>query len=208
LPLKDGVAILLHRIQKANTAAQEEALKLIKRYEQRGRNSEADATAADIEEIIHVPSGEALLKRIRMSIMTDRTSIDRISPWKSCLQVLLDLGSLYYEALERDVEIRWITEEPTNEAAPDTLQRIMEHPSFELRYISHRPVAIFAIHDKNEVHISLSAASEERYDSYSGLWSNTPSLVNIAQTCFDSLWNNGHKSRPPFGRSQSNLTIS
>jgi hypothetical protein len=112
-------------------------------------------------------------------------------------QALFDLAPRLRKALERGVKIRWIINKPFDRnEVPTVLNVVSDSERFELRSAPFNPVKTFSIYDKARVIVV--ANPKLGYVQSPALWTNSASLVDLAQHYFDVLWNKTAKSEINF----------
>jgi sugar-specific transcriptional regulator TrmB len=86
--IQEAVPILLQRLDREKIEAQNKALQLIERHQYK-----IDKLEQEVEsQFLLIPRKEALSRRLNKSIDNAQTSIDFVSPRKTCFQALFDLA--------------------------------------------------------------------------------------------------------------------
>jgi sugar-specific transcriptional regulator TrmB len=185
VPIHEAVPILLHRLNKQKAEAQSNALQLVERHKDKIPKHRADE---DEPKFLLIPEKQALSHKLGRAIEKAQNTVDIVCPRKTFLQALFESSPKLKKALERGVKIRWIIEKPfsTNEA-PSILASLSENSLFKLKSIDHNPVKTFSIYDQKR--ILFTANPEPNHVQSPALWTNSISLVEIAQHYFDTLWN-------------------
>lgn len=185
LPIHEAVPILLQRMNREKAEAHSNALQLVERHKDKMPKLSAQE---DEPKFLLIPEKQALSHKLGRSIEKAQNTVDMVCSRKTCLQALFESSPKLKKALERGVKIRWIIEKPfsTNEA-PAILASLSENSLFKLKSIDHNPVKTFSIYDQKR--ILFTANPEPNHVQSPALWTNSISLVEIAQHYFDTLWN-------------------
>jgi hypothetical protein len=111
-------------------------------------------------------------------IQSAQTSIDISVPWKAAQHMLLDWP------YKKKLKIRLVTQKIGKTAQERKLKALAKNAGIELKYLSKSAPFGMHIFDKKEVTLCL---CEET--GVPSLWSNHPSVVQLAETYFECLWN-------------------
>ncbi len=185
--MQDGLSILMQRrIEETDMLRRKtkELLRTLKknRVETAGRQEEP--------QFILIPERESMAKKRKNAINSAQKSIEVVTSWNRCLSILSDYNEEHKKALNRGVEIRVITEKPEvknlSAFAREILQSFEEYATFKIRYSSVPITSILTVFDRKEVCVITSPAL--KVEMSPALWSNHPSLVELAQTHFDTAW--------------------
>ena len=186
IPIKDGIQLLLSHKNREHSEIQTMAkkliddLKLIKKENFQENN----------EHFNLIPKGIANVNAFINAMENASSTIDDVIPWEGFEYAFLNSKDEYEVALKRGVKIRYITNFPENleahSAVIKNLQKLQKFGSLQVRSISSYPEGVFAVFDKELVCI---CAYPIPYPvETAALWSNTPTLINLAQSHFDLLW--------------------
>jgi len=192
IKIEDAVSILLDRKTEHINKLQKEAKTVINNF----KKSKATWKGIIDKEETHflvIPRNVMQIKRKRQSIVNSESSIDIVTTVnRFCCIISLYFPS-FKKACERGVKIRFITEKLALETASSSnaeFQRIMQFCTLErinCRY-SKQPIGnIVGIIDKKEVYINIDPSL--RVEESPVLWSNHPTLIEIADHYFENLWN-------------------
>jgi sugar-specific transcriptional regulator TrmB len=186
-PIKEGLSILLQNRKKEYAELQEKATLLI-------NNFHADNAKIDLQEEnadFMITSEATLFLKMHKSLhQKAQTSIDATLPLVSASSPKFIEGLSHpKEAIRRGVKIRSIIQKTPKELIPRELQVLVKNPSFEIRYLATPILFGMHIYDKKEVTIAVSGKN-----GLPSLWSNSPSVVQLAVSYFDELWNKAEEN--------------
>ena len=188
ISIKDGIQLLLSQRNREHSEIQAMAkkltddLKIIKKIN----------FQENIEHFNLIPKGIANLNAFINAMKNASSTIDDVIPWEGFEYAFLNSKHEYEDVLKRGVKIRYITNFPenlkTDSAIIRNLQKLQKFGSLQVRSISFYPKAVFAVFDKELVCIVTYPIPYPVETP--ALWSNTPTLINLAQSHFDLLWRN------------------
>jgi sugar-specific transcriptional regulator TrmB len=139
-------------------------------------------------DFIVVPCKEAIIQRLKGSILEAKVSIFAVTSKKRFSASILEFGDAHQQALERGTKIKIATEEPMIEAkALKKLRTLTQYENFEVKYFDSPPPAIVSIFDNNEAYVTMSATAQ--LNESSALRSSNSSFVALAQNYFKDKWN-------------------
>lgn len=191
MPLKDGIQFLLSRKNKEYSEIQAQVRKVIDDI----KVDRKESVEENNEYFYLIPEGKANLRAFRNGMENASSSVDDIIVWKGFVNALHNGVQNYINALKRGVKIRYITNLPeklvTNNEVFRDIQKMKKIGSFEVRSITTPPSCVFAVFDKREACICTLPVPNPLETP--ALWSNNPTLVNLAQTYFELLWFNSKK---------------
>lgn len=195
LPLQEAVALLLQRINEENGQAQEEALKLVKRHP---RQAQAPNLTDEVNQFVLIPENNALERKARTTIEKSERSIEFIGPFGLMIASLIVESKSFEQSLSKGVKQRFLTYMPPKQDPKlGAAKKILANPLFEHRVFSGNLNTILSIHDRKEVFVFCHP--EEKFHFTQVLWSNAPSLVNIAVSHFEILWNQSYPREAEVG---------
>ncbi|MEM2130413.1 MAG: helix-turn-helix domain-containing protein [Candidatus Bathyarchaeia archaeon] len=185
IPLKEAVELLMEtrtlEYEKAKAAA--ELICALSQREQQVRSvKEIDA------QFILIPEGKTLLNRISAAIEAAEYSVEIAVSWRRFAQ---GVSIAFAESLEKigkkKVKIRAITEQPPkHESAVKVIETFKKKTNGDIRFLLHRPPAIFGLYDKKEVFIVSMTEADLR--AAPALWSNSKPLTSLVSEYFEYLW--------------------
>jgi hypothetical protein len=140
-----------------------------------------------------IPAGPANLKAFIDGLNEARTSVDDVLNWKGFETSIINVPEIYFDALKRGVKIRYITniqsvDERTKTKVINKLKMLRKLGYFEVRTINVDPLCVFAVFDGFKT--CMCTLPTPNPIETPALWSNNPTLVNLAQSYFDCLWLN------------------
>ena len=196
IPLKDGVNKLLDDLQKEKTKAQTQAQKLIQRYKNKD-----DTTKNEIEEnqCVLVSGKNAVIVKEKNMFNNAQKNINIITSNKRFTQRLYFFADEPKNTTGQTLKMRVIM----NKGEPENYQNLVNQVlksykgkiNFETKYIPKPPPTVMAVIDKKEV-IIVASPNKGLTDS-PALWSNNPSLVEIAHGYFEMMWLKARKNTKP-----------
>lgn len=183
--IEDCLSILIASKKNEFSENQRKAAILLRKF-----NKESSRIKSQIQEddskFILIPERE-VTKRVKRKIENTRTSLDAITTLNRFRHLIQNVNDECEKALERGVKFRLIVNKFDNEnlLTPVT-KSVPKNPLFNLRYISTPHRVALAIYDKKEVCVAISATASINETPI--LMSNNPSLVEIAQSYFETAW--------------------
>ena len=137
-----------------------------------------------------IPKKVALARKRENSIENAQTSVDVVTSWKRYSQATFDHLEVMRKASKRGVIIRHATEKPEDKrslALARKIERLFNDcSSFKVKYIRTSIKAIVAVFDNKEVILITSPTLD--LNQGPALWSDNPSLVQIAKKYFEMMW--------------------
>jgi sugar-specific transcriptional regulator TrmB len=185
ISIEEALFVLLQRRMEETSELQTKAGELLKNFKQ---NIARQNLEEEEPQFILIPERETALQRRRNATNNAQRSIVAVTSWKRFPRGLYTYAEEVKKALGRGVEIRFVTDQPEKEGStPKIMADFMKNSSFKIRYTTNPPTAIVAVYDEKEVYLATSAgvATEEP----PALWSNNPSLVELARNYFEMMWN-------------------
>jgi sugar-specific transcriptional regulator TrmB len=184
-PAEDVLTILLKRKTEEKSELDRktgEALNYLRsiHVQKQHRSSTAD--------FIVIPSKEAIIQRLKGSILEAKVSIFVVTSKKRFSASILEFGDAHQKALERGTKIKIAAEEHIIESkALKKLRALAQYENFKVKYFVSPPPAIVNIFDNSEAYVTMSATAQ--LNEASALRSNNSSFVALAQNYFKDKWN-------------------
>ncbi len=102
---------------------------------------------------------------------------------------------LYREAaVKNKTKVRILTGKPTgHKYVIETINSLRQYPCFDMRFLDQDPDVVAIIFDRKDVAVSLRPAN---HVGPPYLFSNHPSIVNLAVKYFETLWSKAKPSMP------------
>ncbi len=181
----NGISILLEHRNKEGSELQTKAMEFFHRH----RDKTAEATLQEEEtHFFLLPGKGAFLQRQREMLKKAQISINAVTTLKRFQSIVSINGEDIKQALKRGVQLRVVIQKPEDENSRiETVNAFKRNPLFRVRYSHTPPRTILAIIDKKEV--TIVTLKEANLDASPSLWSNNPSLIEIAQDSFEKMWN-------------------
>jgi sugar-specific transcriptional regulator TrmB len=182
--IQDAVSILLEHRTKEHSELHAKTKKLLQNF----KENNAKTTILEEEpQFVLIPKKEALHQRRMKATQNAQTSIDVVTSWKRFQRAMISYAETLKKAVERGVKIRVVLEKPEGKnSLPEAIQASKKNPSVIVRCIPAHPTAVVMVYDRKEVFIITSPTA--RLTESPALWSNNPSLVELAQNYFETLW--------------------
>jgi sugar-specific transcriptional regulator TrmB len=184
LPLADALNILLVAKRKENVELQNKTSKLIKKLKE--KQTTQRPPPEKIRTVI-LTGLEAFACEVKKVTVKGQFSFDGTATVEMFRHGMFDAGEAHREAVKRGVCYRHViskVDEDKQVMLGD--EDLRKNPLWQVR-ISPNPVPFhLVIVDKKEVFISTNTATKELTNYHS----NCASLVIVAQSYFDILWNN------------------
>jgi len=174
-PIKEGLSILLQNKKEEYAELEKEASSFLNNF----HSNDIKDFQAETQEFKVTSEWRLLMKMHKRLIQSAQTSIDISVPWKAAQPILLNWPS------KKKLKIRLVTQKMGKTAQVRKLQALAKNAGIELKYLSKSAPFGMHIFDKKEVTLCL---CEET--GVPSLWSNHPSVVRLAETYFEYLWNN------------------
>jgi sugar-specific transcriptional regulator TrmB len=185
IPMHDAVLILMERRREETSKLQATAREILKRF----KKSDVETTFKEDEpQFVLVPQSKAVVNRIRSAIDGTQKSLELLVSWRRLLEgVASAFTDSFEKACARNVQLRFIVENPLKgKDAERVIKFIRRNPFCQLRFVPRCPNVIMGIYDKKEITIAVDPATN--LSDSPALWSNSQSLITMAQDYFDILW--------------------
>lgn len=185
VPIDVGLKLLIKLKMAEVEKVKTETNQLFHRFKKAKLNS---ANNAIDEKFILVPKSEPIINKIRQAIDEAQESIDLILTFK---RFLYGMTTIFREnvikAWDRGVQFRFLLQEPQKGTNNEESVRICRDSGMcSLKFFSCQPKAVMGLYDRRAVFIIVNP--EEDIQSSPALWSNSQSLLAIAQDYFNVLW--------------------
>jgi sugar-specific transcriptional regulator TrmB len=89
-------------------------------------------------------------------------------------------------ALKKGVKIRCIVKNIEDNFSFEELNKLKQHPNYQLRQISYNPLIQFSVIDNEQAFI-VTEAHPELLETPS-LWTNNPCIISLLSDYFEILW--------------------
>jgi len=207
IPLTTGVNILLQEQQKKTNQAHKKAKQLLQRYKTKEVTTQ---TKTEKSQYILVPGKNALILKEKEMLNNTQKTISFITSKQRFTQKLYSLGEEIKAAIARGATINFLMEnnntKKNTEPTDKLTKKHKEHPNFKIKYTHNPPPVVMSIRDKKEA-IIVSSANASLTES-PALWSNNPSLIELAHNYFTITWTTSTKNNitPPQKTSKTHPT--
>ncbi len=185
IPVRDAISILMEHRREETSELQATAREILKRFKKSGIET---PLKEDEPQFVLVPQGKTGVNRIRNAIEKSQKSLDVLLSWKRFSNGINNVFTESFErAHARNVRVRFIVENPTRGKAEENLIKfIRKSPVCQIRFVPKCPDTVLGIYDRKE--ISLAVNPTTSLPDSPELWSNSQSLITMAQDYFDVLW--------------------
>lgn len=189
IPLQDGISILLSRKEKEYNEIKEKTEQLI----EQARCCMSEVIAAQEKDFHITPKKMIFIKGALIHMQNAQQSNDTISSFKRFSQAMAYSFETHKRALARGVKTRVIVEKPEKgQLLPETVQNLIAHPNFELRYTLTVPKTLGACFDNEGVGILMDPSASITESACFN--TNHPSFVELFRNYFEKLWNTAEKT--------------
>src|SRR5450756_1607015 len=150
IPIKAAIDMLVGRRKKQTAQLEQESTEILPYF----AANEGAGLKDEESQFIIINDLQARLIKAKKQIVSAKQSINIVTKWSFFLTYTLETIEEHIKALNRGVHIHIVTQIPENTGAfPKKLQKLVQHPHFEIRYMSSLPSSIVAVFDKEEVNI-------------------------------------------------------
>jgi len=190
LPIKQGMKILLKKQDKNYRKIKKRARELLQNL----ANNLKETSLENKNDFVLVPQKTALFKRIKNSIQNSRTSVNIVTSKKRYYPGVFEFLRERQKAIKRGAKFRILTDRMKEENVLKNYSSD-EATNLEVRCLLRPPEAIIVIVDQKEVYVMTSA--DAALADAPALWSNNGSLLALAQSYFNNLWEKAKKVQIP-----------
>jgi sugar-specific transcriptional regulator TrmB len=180
-PIRQTIAMLAERRRQKTDALLSEAQRFISSY-----GVDKQTEQEEIHQFLLIPKKETCIQRIKKTINLSSLSIALIAPWRETTQWLFTMHEPFKHALDRNVEIRCLSQEQKKTKFPRGLVELFNYSNFELRLMSEPCNVRFAVYDDHEAFFATSD-SEDAAES-PALWTSNPAIVHVLKHYFETKW--------------------
>jgi sugar-specific transcriptional regulator TrmB len=184
LSIKKVIDILLHKKAEEISNLQNESEILLNQIEKEGKR----ITKSIKYETVIVPKKHAHIEKARQELLKLEKSLDCVLSWEKCVGWFSTHNQIFQELLRKKIRIRWVVESDHDSKFFEELEKLPNNYLFDLKYTNKSPESCLGIYDGKVLLLDTSATSG--FIQTPMLWSNNPSLVVLAQSYFDLMWNN------------------
>lgn len=190
VPLDRALGMLVKRKQKQISQLKTKTETIIENF--RKQNTSQHASTIGLHEnapFTITPGNEFFVEKLKEAVQKTQVSLAVVTTQKRFSPAILEFAEAYKEALERDVKIMIATEKHEPEtAALEVVRGLMKTSDFEVKYFTGPSQAIVTIIDGKQAMVTLSATAPLM--GTASLWSTNTCFVALAQSYFESKWNN------------------
>lgn len=183
VPIKVGLELLLKNMKNEYEMAKKETHELFQRLEQTKLKNENKLTT---EKFVLIPKKEAIITKIKQAIDQAQENVNLILTCKRFNYGINNFKENLNEAWKRGVMFRCLLEKPKMNRIEEALQICRNSGMCQIRFLTNQPTVVMALYDKKSVFIFLDP--REDVPSSPALWSNSQSLLAMANDYFNVLW--------------------
>lgn len=148
--------------------------------------SKANLCLDEPSQFIVASEKEIIYKKYRQEIENAQKSIEAIGPAQATEGALSENYATFQRKIKQGIKIRIITEKLQKKAETEkSIEQLQKNPLFEIRELPTKPPVQLAIQDRKRVDIVIPEPSNRLVD----LWTNHISIVTLAVTYFEEMWN-------------------
>lgn len=182
-PLNVVLESLLHKKAEELSELQENAEELL---ELKKFNNYSDASQENFK-ISIIPKQRAHIEKAKEEMQKLTKSLDCVLSWEKGIGWFTAHKDIFENLLKRNVRIRWVVEKKDNRNPKELVKRLHNRDLFMIKEISEPPESCLGIYDRKVLLLDTSAVSG--FIKTPMLWTNNPSLIVLAQSYFDIMWN-------------------
>ena len=184
-PAKIGLKLLLNQKKNEFEKLAEETDQLFSILEKPKLNN--NKKIAD-EEFVLIPKRDTIINRINHSLTEAKETVDLILTFKRFLYGMNHgFKNSIEQAWSRGVLFRFILEKPEQGIdIEEPLEICRMSKMCYIRFFNSQPEVVLGLYDKKSVFIILNP--QENVPMSPALWSNSPTLLAMAQDYFNVLW--------------------
>jgi len=182
-PPEQALTALVERREKENAVLHEEARELVERLSQTLENVKDEQ---DPSQFSIISGKKTILMKSRKAIKVAKASICVLAPWKNSAKNTRHFFTITQQALNRQVETRFILYIDEKEIAlfSKIRRHLVDDSRFKLKLVFNEKPISFSIIDR-EVFFPTQPGI---LGDVPILWSNNPGFADFAQKYFDLLW--------------------
>ncbi len=184
IPFGDVTAALIEKRDDRTRALVEESTALRDKFQNKNSNT---GLQREIEFIL-VSKGETLVHKVVKAVGNAEREILVILPWRECTQWAFILHEWWQKALDRQVNVRWLTDTPSQngETNVDVIYNFTRSPVFSLKTLPHPIDVRLSVFDGKEVFMATNAVVNAGESP--ALWTNSPTMINTLKDYFEMKW--------------------
>ena len=183
IPIQEAINMLVERRKKETALLEKESTDFLRLFAEKGPSKDEAPQYIIINEL------QVRLMKAKKLIASSKESIKIVTKWSFFLTYTSQTVEEHLKAMNNGANIQIVTQQPSSiESIPKDIQKLMEHPNFEVRYVNCLPSSIVAIFDQKEVNILL--ATDKSPAETPLFMTNNLVLVQLACNFFEIMWAN------------------
>ncbi len=185
IQVQEAIDMLFERRRKETALLEKESTEFLRIF---AENKGIPSKNEEYQYII-IHDLQARLMKAKKQITSSKESLKIVTKWTFFLTYTSQTIEEHQMILNNGAKIKIVTQQPSNpESLPKDIQKLMQHPNFEVRYVNCLPSTIVAIFDEKEANILL--ATDKSPSETPLLMTNNPVLVELACNFFQIMWAN------------------
>jgi sugar-specific transcriptional regulator TrmB len=185
IPIQEAINMLVERRKKETDHLEKGSTEFLRFFaENKGVSSKEEEP-----QYIIINDLQARLIRAKKQIVNSKESLKIVTKWSFFLTYTLETIEEHLIAMNNGAKVKIVTQQPNSVVSlPKSIQKLMAHPNFEVRYVHCLPSSIVAIFDEKEVNILL--ATDKSPAETSLLMTDNSVLIELACNYFQIMWAN------------------
>lgn len=183
LAIVDAVSILMLKRNKETVELGKRANSLIGLLSERNLSSER----SEDNQLTLILGGAAIAAKLQKILQNTKQQILVICPKKDFFQCRQLIPETMQDDLGSKISFSLMTENHEGPCETKEIRDLKKNPRVQVKYLRLPPTVCFALFDRKE--IVLINPPMHDYSNSSVIWSNNPSLIELAQSYFEGLWN-------------------
>jgi len=131
--------------------------------------------------------GDAITAKLHKILQNSKEQVCVLCSRKNFFQCKQFISEAIQETLKGKVEFLLLTENSAGPREEKEIRDLRKSPAAQIKYVHFPPSVCFAVFDRRE--LVLTTTPKLEYSEFSAIWSNNPSLVELAQSYFEHVWN-------------------
>lgn len=182
LSIVDAVSMLTLRRNKETVELNKRANMLIELLS--GKN--LNIKQPEDSQVTLIFGGDAITAKLNKILENSKEQFCVLCPRKKFFQCKQFISETIQKTLRTKVAFLLITENSAGPREEKEIRDLRKNPNFQIKYVHSPPSVCFAIFDRKE--LMLTTTPKLEYSESSVIWSNNPSLVELAISYFERLW--------------------
>ena len=187
---KEAIAILLEKKMSNLVTLNDEA----ELFAQRAASYARTHFSHEEDECLVISGRSSVIRTYQKEVENVRKTADLLVPSNEFVSWVIKAKDSFSFAIRSGVRIRWLINEPKQEEIEKICRVLSENPCFQLRCLKSPVPLKFGVYDSKRIILAMSGEGD--FAQAPSLWSNSPAVVELARTYFESYWKNGVDIKP------------